>query len=228
MSQPTAGVQADFDRIAVLSEQHGWDHNNHYHDFLLRHVPRRSVEALDIGCGTGAFSRRMAARAKRVLGLDLSPEMIRVARERSEEFPNIDYQIADALAWDFQANRFDSIASIATLHHLPIEAMLVKMRGALKPGGTLLVLDLYQSEGPADALTSMVAMPVNLALRLINGRQLREPREIREAWAEHGKHDTYLTLTEARRICATVLPGARVRRHLLWRYSIIWKKSPGD
>jgi hypothetical protein len=48
---------------------------------------------------------------------------------------------------------------------------------------------------------------------------------VREAWAEHGRHDTYPTLDEMRRICDGVLPGALIRGHLLWRYSLVWRKE---
>jgi ubiquinone/menaquinone biosynthesis C-methylase UbiE len=225
MAQPTTSVKEDFDRIALLAEQDGWSHNDHYHGYLLKQVPPRCVEALEIGCGTGTFSRGLAERADRVLALDLSPQMIRVARQHSGRYANIDFRVADALEWEFPVQRFDCIASIATLHHLPMETMLAKMRTALKANGTLVVLDLYQAKGLSDALTSLVAMPVNLALRLANSRRLTVPREVQEAWAEHGRHDKYLTLSEVRRICAKVLPGAKVRKHLLWRYSIVWKKG---
>jgi hypothetical protein len=47
---------------------------------------------------------------------------------------------------------------------------------------------------------------------------------VRAAWAEHEQYDVYPTLSEAREACAQILPGASVRRHLLWRYSVIWRK----
>jgi hypothetical protein len=40
----------------------------------------------------------------------------------------------------------------------------------------------------------------------------------------HARHDIYLPVSQVRRICADVLPGAVVRKHLLWRYSLIWEK----
>jgi SAM-dependent methyltransferase len=217
-------IRADFDRIALISGG-GWSHNNHYHDFLLAHVPLRCVEALDIGCGTGAFARLLAERADHVLGLDLSPHMIRLARERSRQYSNVDFQVADVTTWAFPRAHFDCIASIATCHHLPLEEMLIKARDALKIGGTLLILDLYEQKGLTDFFVSVLAVPVHLVLRLIKTGRLRQSREAREAWAEHGLHETYLPLSRIRQICARVLPGARVRRHLLWRYSIVWKKE---
>ena len=69
-----SAIQTDFDRIALLSADDGWTQNNHYHNFLLRHVPAKCESALEIGCGTGAFSRRLAQHAQKVLALDLSPD----------------------------------------------------------------------------------------------------------------------------------------------------------
>ena len=219
-----SSIQADFDRIALLSKE-GWDHNSHYHHFLLRHVPSSCAEALEIGCGAGAFARLLAKRSNRVLALDLSPHMVQIARDRSGQCPNVDFEIADALAWEFPAGRFDCVVSIATLHHLPLEKMLAKMKDALKVGGALIVLDLFQTEGLSDTFTSALAMPVSVALKLVKSGRLREPREVREAWAEHGRSDFYLTLSQIHRVCAAILPGAKVRKHLLWRYSIVWRKT---
>lgn len=224
MAEAMSNVRADFDRIALLSGE-GWDHNGHYHDFLARHIPEPCREALDLGCGTGSFSRLLANSSERVLALDLSPNMIGFARERSARFPHIDFRVADVTALELPAEKFDCIATIATLHHLPTEEVLPKLKGALKPGGVLLVLDLFQAEGLSDAFAGALAVPVSLGLNLFRLGRLRPPREVRRAWDEHGRHDTYLTLARVREFCAEMLPGALVTRHLLWRYSVVWKKS---
>lgn len=223
MTEAMSDVRADFDRIALLSGEE-WDHSSHYHDFLARHIPEPCRDALDIGCGTGAFSRLLATHSEHVLALDLSPNMIGLARERSARFPNIDFRVADVTAMELSAEKFDCIATIATLHHLPTEEVLSKLKRALKPGGVLLVLDLFQAEGLSDAVMGALAVPLSLGLSLFRRGRLRPPREVRRAWDEHGRHDTYLTLARVRELCAEMLPGALVSRHLLWRYSVVWKK----
>ncbi|HEX8186876.1 MAG TPA: class I SAM-dependent methyltransferase [Pyrinomonadaceae bacterium] len=224
MSEAMSDVRADFDRIALLSGE-GWDHSAHYHGFLARHIPAPCREALDVGCGTGAFSRVLAKTSGRVLALDLSPNMIRLAAERSARFPNIDFEVADVLTLELPAEGFDCVATVATLHHLPIREVLPKLKRALRPGGVLLVLDLFQAEGPSDALRGTLAAPLSLGLRLFRRGRLRPPREVRRAWDEHGRHDSYLTMARVREVCAELLPGALVTRHLLWRYSVVWKKD---
>jgi SAM-dependent methyltransferase len=223
-AETAATIRADFDRIALLPSD-DWNHNTHYHDFLLRHLPARCDKALDIGCGTGTFARLLARRSGHVLALDLSPQMIRLAQERSRAYANIDYRVADATQWALPAQHFDCIVSIATLHHMPLEDTLGKLKNALAPGGVLAILDLYESRGLIDALTSAVAVVLHLALRWINTRRLRAPRAVREAWAAHGQHDAYPTLARLHQACDNALPGSQVKKHLLWRYSIIWKKG---
>jgi predicted TPR repeat methyltransferase len=52
-------------------------------DLLASYVPRRSTEVMDLGCGTGAVGLRLAAhRFERIDGVDLSPEMLDIARAK--------------------------------------------------------------------------------------------------------------------------------------------------
>jgi SAM-dependent methyltransferase len=216
-------IQKDFDRIALVSPD-GSLQNQHYHNFLLRHLRLHCNRALEIGCGKGEFSRRLAARAGHVLALDLSPEMIRLAREQSAGFPQIDFQIADVMSHDLPAEEFDCIATLATLHHLPLSEILLKIKAALKPQGVLLILDLFQPVGLVDALLNPLAISVSVSLRLIQHGRILPQREARAAWAAHEAHDVYPAMNEVRALCAEILPGAEVQKHLLWRYSVVWRK----
>ena len=242
-------IQTDFDRIALVSPE-GSLQNTHYHNFLLRELPTHRQVALEIGCGKGEFSRRLAETFERVLAIDLSPEMIRLAREHSAHLTNIEFELADVLTYDLPAQGFDCIATIATLHHLPLREVILKLKAALKPGGVLLVLDLFEpikwhghpardrcnsnastdqprsiGEGWLDFCLNLIAMSVSVSLRLIHQRRLLPRREVRAAWNEHARHDIYPTMKEVHALCAEILPGARIRKHLLWRYSLVWRSG---
>jgi ubiquinone/menaquinone biosynthesis C-methylase UbiE len=215
--------EADFDRLALLDEQ-GWTANNHYHDSLLRHVPPNCQNALEIGCGTGVFARELARVCGRVVALDLSSQMIRIARTRSEQFDNVEFQLADAMTWDFPRSHFDFVCSIATLHHLQQREVLLKMRDALRPGGVLVVLDLVQSDGFVEQVVDAIAGGVSVSLRLVHNGRLKPPAAVRKAWEEHGKHDSYATVRQVRALADEILPGATVKRCLLWRYTLVYRK----
>lgn len=216
-------IQSDFDRLALLDAD-GWDHNRHYHSYLVRQIPLRCEYILEIGCGTGSFYRQLSQYAGGIVVLDLSPMMIEVARQRSSSYPNIEYQVADAGTWEFPMEKFDCIVSIATLHHLSLEHSIQKMKFALKANGVIVVLDLYEAEGFGDVMRNLIAVPVHTFLRLKNTGRLWEPEEVREAWTRHSEHDTYFRVSEVRHICQELLPGAVIKKHLLWRYSIVWGK----
>jgi len=220
----TSQVERDFDRIALLPDD-PWDHNRHYHDLLLRELPPSCGRALEIGCGTGEFSRLLAARSRQVLAIDLSPNMIRLARDRSRGFANLEFRVADAESLELPREGFDCVASIATLHHLETAATLARWREALAPGGVLLVLDLFRPSRLRDLGASAVAFPLNVLVRLAKTGRLRPHPQLRCAWEAHGRHDRYPSLGEVRSLCAALLPGARVRQHLFWRYSIVWRKK---
>ena len=226
-----SAIQQDFDRLALLDSE-GWTHNNHYHNFLLRYLPNNCGNALEIGCGTGAFAHRLAERAQHVVAIDLSSEMIRVARSRLAHVLNLEFKVADARSWPFPNEYFDCVASIATLHHLEARETLRMMKASLTAGGVLIILDLFQPEpgvvrllGLNDLFSNIVAMAVSGSLRLLHNGRLKPPREVQAAWDAHGKHDRHLSMNEVHNLCNELLPGAQVRQHLLWRYSIIWQKS---
>lgn len=225
--QTLESIQSDFDRIALLPDE-TWNHNRHYHRYLINQLPEHCGHILEIGCGTGEFSRLLAERAEKVLAVDLSPQMIRLAKERSKLYPNIDFVESDVMTYQLPDNQFDCIATLTTLHHLPMTNILKKVNEALKRGGIFICLDLYQRSDLTDLLSDTFAYPASLFFSLVKTGKFRPSKEVREAYDEHGKTDAYLTLPQIERICADYLSGARVVRHLFWRYSIIWKKENGE
>jgi len=226
VSQTPESIARDFDRIAGLPHD-PWDHNRLYHAVLLRELPARTGEILEIGCGTGELTTKLAQRSQRVLALDLSPAMLAAARTRCAAQPHVELRLADALTCELPRAGFDVVATIATLHHLPLEPMFARVRDALRPGGVFLALDVTLERSAAGALGSAVAVPLNLLGRLRATGRLRPPPEVRAAWQAHVASDRFPPLAEVRRAAAALLPGARLRRHLYWRYSLVWRK-PGQ
>jgi SAM-dependent methyltransferase len=216
-------IRRDFDRIAHLPHD-PWDHNRMYHGVLLRELPIRAAAALEIGCGTGELTAKLAARSARVLALDLSEEMLAAARERCASLSNVELALADALTHPLAPESFDVIASVATLHHIPLAEMFARVRDTLRPGGVFLALDVTYERTALGAARSAVAFPLNIAGRFAVTGRLRPSREARAAWEAHAVTDRFPKVADVRRVADAILPGARVRQHLFWRYSLIWRK----
>lgn len=109
-----------------------------YGQSLLGLVPPGARRVLDLGCGTGDLTGRLAALAPWVLGVDASPEMIDAARAK---YPALRFAVMDAANLPF-AGAFDVVFSNAVFHWLTgadaQAALLAGVRRALKPGGVLI------------------------------------------------------------------------------------------
>jgi ubiquinone/menaquinone biosynthesis C-methylase UbiE len=216
-------VREDFNRIATLTA-HEADARVSYSNYLLRHVPMDCNHVLEIGCGFGAFTRLLAKRARRVTAVDLSSQMIEVARERSSGYSNLEFILGDFLQLPFSAESYDCVVTIATLHHLPVGDALRKMKALLRPGGLLILHDLLATDGLPDKALDFVRLPINRAVRFWQTGKLWVRREVRQAWAEHGKHETYLTPKDVQAMRDEHLSGGSVHNHFLWRYTVVWRK----
>lgn len=216
-------VQKDFDEIACLSEGRE-TRSDRYDSFLVEQVPADAVNVLEIGCGLGHLTTALATGARKVTGVDFSPEMIARARERSQGMSRVSFLCGDFLQHDFGSETFDCVISAATLHHLPEEIAVSRMVALLRPAGRLVIHDLRASSGTLDQAKSLAALAHVAATRFLRTGILRRPRAVRDAYDRHRAGETYLTLQQARALADRLLPGARVFHHWLWRYTIVWDK----
>jgi predicted TPR repeat methyltransferase len=53
-----------------------WNHNVHYHPYLLRQIPKRVYRSLDVGCGLGLFARKLGERSEIVDALDIDDAVL--------------------------------------------------------------------------------------------------------------------------------------------------------
>ncbi|WP_062350441.1 class I SAM-dependent methyltransferase [Herbidospora yilanensis] len=207
-----------------------WDHNAYYHRLLLRHLPPGPQRVLDVGCGSGAFAAELARRATWVDGLDRSPEMIGEAARR--DLGNVTWTLGDVLTDPLPGKDYDAIFSICALHHMPLREVLPVLAAALRPGGVLAAISLPRRDLLRELPVELAAAAGQRALgavfltrRLLNGGG---------GFAKDAAHAAMpmvlnppLTTREVAREAAALLPGARVRRLVFWRYLLTWEKPAG-
>lgn len=103
-------------------------------DLLELLEPRAGERILDLGCGTGNLTAKIAESGAHVIGIDASPEMIKQARQN---YPRIEFHLADVC--DFRGDEpFDAVFSNAALHWIqPPERAVRTIADVLHPGGRL-------------------------------------------------------------------------------------------
>jgi 2-polyprenyl-3-methyl-5-hydroxy-6-metoxy-1,4-benzoquinol methylase len=201
--------------VERIADAERWNHNLHYSSIVLDAIPTGTQSALDVGCGEGTLTRAIRRVVPRVTGIDADAPSIEGARAQNEPSAHIDYVLGDVLTHAFDAESFDVVVAVAALHHMDAEAGLLRMQHLLAPGGVLVVVGCARSVLPRDVGWEAAAIMAS-----------RWHRLRREYW-EHTAPTVWpppVTHGEMRRLAQRHLPGARYRRHVLWRYAILWTK----
>jgi ubiquinone/menaquinone biosynthesis C-methylase UbiE len=135
-------------------------------------------DVLDVGCGEGWLSRRLASAGARVVGLDPLASALERARghESSDPWPRYVEGAAEAL--DFPDSSFDVVIFFNSLHHVPagsMDAALAEAARVLRTAGVLYVQEPL-AQGPAFELLRPVndETPVREAAQQALGRALQE------------------------------------------------------
>ncbi|WP_225824563.1 class I SAM-dependent methyltransferase [Streptomyces naphthomycinicus] len=207
------------DGLGRFNAAHPWDHNAHYHRWLLRQLPRRFGTALDVGCGSGDLARLLAGRAESVLGADADRRILARARVSTRPDSPVTYTLA-AAPHGLPAGPYDVITCVAVLHHLPFAETLTRLRRELAPGGTLVVVGCARPASPVDHALGLVAVPLNALTGWVKTRGRRAFG--RPASMTAPTRDPEMTFAEISREARRLLPGARLRRRLFWRYTLVW------
>ena len=103
---------------------------------------------MDVGCGIGGSAAYMSHEyGAKVLGVDLSTNMIGIAIERYGDMPGIDFQVVDIMDVDYPENSFDVIYSRDTILHIADKKELFdKFNRWLTPGGKLMISDYCRGD----------------------------------------------------------------------------------
>jgi SAM-dependent methyltransferase len=94
------------------------------------------MTVLELGCGTGYFTRELARSGAEIVAIDVSPELLEIARTNCSA-PNVRFEIQNAYALTYSDATFDSVVGSSVLHHLEIEEAVREIYRVLKPGGTI-------------------------------------------------------------------------------------------
>jgi SAM-dependent methyltransferase len=101
---------------------------------------------LDVGCGTGRWVRRYQNLGFRTMGIDVTPAMLRLARERGTAAP---LTAGEAYRLPFLDAAFDSVSDITVTQHIPVSLQpqaLAEMVRVIRPGGCLILMELIRGK----------------------------------------------------------------------------------
>lgn len=107
----------------------------------------RDLTLADIGCGTGTLTVELARFAGKVIGVDLSREMLRRARAvaKERELRNVEFRQGDALKLPLESHSVDAAFCVMVLHFLPDPRRAIAgLCRVTRPGGSVILVDLVE------------------------------------------------------------------------------------
>jgi 2-polyprenyl-3-methyl-5-hydroxy-6-metoxy-1,4-benzoquinol methylase len=101
---------------------------------MLTNSLMSGMKVLEIGCGTGLFTKEIIKKPVQLTAIDISPELIKVARKSILD-SNVKFIIENAYQMTFEDQTFDAVIGSSVLHHLDVDAALKEIYRVLTPGG---------------------------------------------------------------------------------------------
>ena len=142
-------------------------------DKLRKELSALNVDkALDIATRDGAFAKEMLlglGGCNEMTALDISDKMFEKGREKCAGL-NVNFVVGNACAMDFADNTFDIVAVANSLHHIPnLTALFKEMRRVVKPGGLMLISEMYNDNQPKASLTHWILHDLDCSMHTIDG-----------------------------------------------------------
>jgi 2-polyprenyl-3-methyl-5-hydroxy-6-metoxy-1,4-benzoquinol methylase len=200
--------------IGQVQDDDRWDRQIQYHQCLLDAVPAGASRVLDVGCGEGLLTRRLAAQVGTVIGMDVDRPIIDLARSVTPD-ANVEYVLGDMLHPPFRPATFDAVVSVMALHHVDAAMGLQCMSELLRPGGVLGIIGVARST-VSDLSWNAAGLVATSVHRLTKQEW---PQAAPMCWPPP------LSYREMRRVAAATLPASHYQRRVLFRYTLTWTKT---
>ncbi|MDF9878075.1 class I SAM-dependent methyltransferase [Cellulosimicrobium cellulans] len=230
--------------LEAVNSRHPWNHNEHFHGWVVRRVPRGARVVLDVGCGAGVLLGRLRSRVGEVHGIDADAGMVARACARHCEDPAVtvrllgfggvrspgDVRPADGAGPlghpvgtdDGGTSGYDAVTMVAVLHHLDLDEALGRARCLLAPGGRLLVVGLARVASARDLAVDVASAFLNPLVGLVKHPRRARPGDAGPDAAGMPVREPQHSVDEIARTARARLPGVRVRRRLFFRYTLEW------
>jgi len=132
--------------------------------------PSKGMNILDVGCGTGSHLELYQRYKCNLFGIDQSPSMMDVARERLGESAQL--ELGNATEMPYEDDKFDLVFSMLTLHEMSPDTrstVLNEIKRVLKSDGRLLLIDFHP--GPYKPLQGWVSKTIIFISEVAAGRE---------------------------------------------------------
>ena len=167
-----------------------------WRDLLAAWLPKAPAAVLDVGCGTGSLSVLMSELGHAVTGIDLSPEMIRIARAKADAHGRaVTFREMDAAAPQFAPQSFSTLVCRHVLWALPEpERALLRWQDLLQPHGRFVLVEGVWHTGAGLHVAGVLdALPASVSPVAVLNLGLRA-----DYWGKHVNDERFAIIADCR------------------------------
>lgn len=129
---------------------------------------KKHVDICDFGCGDGIYACQVALANQNVnvIGIDVSPDLIALARKNAEinkVADRVKFVLADAESYSAAGGSFDLILVLNVLHHLELQAAMSSLIQIAKPGGAFIIQEPIAFSSNLQALRDRLPVPKDVS-----------------------------------------------------------------
>ncbi|MBZ9685528.1 class I SAM-dependent methyltransferase [Clostridium estertheticum] len=195
--------------------------------FFVLEMSDNKGSALDIGCGSGILAYKLSKYYDKVIGIDISEEMLHIASSKRQSL-NIKYINMDANELKLY-EKFDLITSRTTFHHInDIPLLITKIKDMVNPGGKIVIVDVISNFEKEPTIFSIIEafsrlipnckmFGVKIGFRIFKFN-------ISKDWLKHLASDRYLSEQKFKNLFTTYLPGCRISKNG-YQMQVIWENK---
>ncbi|MDA0882840.1 MAG: class I SAM-dependent methyltransferase [Bacteroidetes bacterium] len=213
----------EWERFDVFSDEEISTAGKEYFDLLPDHELRQFEHALDMGCGSGRWTRYIAPHVKHVVAMDPS-EACFVAKKNTADLVNVRVVKASVENIPFPDESFDLAICLGVLHHIPdTQKALSELCKKIKPRGTLLLYlyyDLSNRNGLFRGLHRLSELPRMLIHRF--------PRGIKDLSCDLLALFVYLPFIGLSKLCAFISENLAQKMPLSYYRNKTWNIIRND
>jgi len=136
-------VKKEYNKLARVydTKWKGYLNSTHKKALKLLHPSKKDV-VLEVSGGTGLFTSKYVKKVKRVSMIDISPEMLKIAKKRLKDYKNVKINLGSADSLKFKSYSFDKVVNNSAFHHYDKpNKVILEFNRVLKLKGKLIIID---------------------------------------------------------------------------------------
>lgn len=198
-----------------MDNQHYWNHNTAYYKWIEKRV-RDCGTILDVGCGDGFLISHLDNGKRNLTGIDIDKDCITRAR-RLNKGANCTFLCGNFVEYNFEST-FDAVIFVASIHHMDMQYALEKAKALLSPGGRIIIVGLAKPSSFLDYSLEVLRVIPSKVVSMYHHMKSSEDLGIPTSY-------NFPQMTTIRNIVSAMIPNAKIRNALHYRYLLEWINS---